>query len=154
MNQKRTALSLVLFPALFYFAGVLTLAAAVVQQSGDQANSATTKQSTGAKQGPATAPAAAAPTGAAANTKPATAAKPASANNPAASTAGASTAPASKPAATQQTPPANSAGMVWVNTDSGIYHKPGTRYYGKTKLGKYMTESDAIKAGYRPAGKN
>ena len=59
----------------------------------------------------------------------------------------------SKPAATQQTPPANSNGMVWVNTDSGIYHKPGTRYYGKTKQGKYMTEADAQKAGYRAAEK-
>jgi hypothetical protein len=41
--------------------------------------------------------------------------------------------------------------MVWVNTDSGIYHKPGTRWYGKTKQGKYMTEADAQKAGYRAA---
>ena len=37
-------------------------------------------------------------------------------------------------------------GMVWVNTDSGIYHKEGSRYYGKTKVGKYMTEADAVKA--------
>ena len=44
-------------------------------------------------------------------------------------------------------------GMVWVNTDSGIYHKEGTRYYGKTKHGKYMSEADAVKAGYRPAKK-
>jgi hypothetical protein len=41
--------------------------------------------------------------------------------------------------------------MVWVNTDSGVYHKEGSRYYGKTKTGKYMSESDAVKAGYRPA---
>jgi hypothetical protein len=62
------------------------------------------------------------------------------------------TAPASKPtSAHQQTPPANGAGMVWVNTDSGVYHKPGTRWYGKTKQGKYMTEADAQKAGYRAA---
>ena len=59
-----------------------------------------------------------------------------------------------KPAASQQTPPANSNGMVWVNTDSGVYHKPGSRYYGKTKQGKYMTEADAIKAGYRASEKN
>ena len=59
----------------------------------------------------------------------------------------------SKSATKQQTPPANSAGMVWVNTDSGVYHKPGTRWYGKTKQGKYMTEADAQKAGFRAAEK-
>jgi len=51
-----------------------------------------------------------------------------------ASAAQAPTAP--PPRATHQAPPANSAGMVWVNTDSGVYHKPGTRWYGKTKQGK------------------
>jgi len=50
-----------------------------------------------------------------------------------------------------QTPPPNSAGMVWVNTDSGVYHKPGSRWYGKTKKGKYMLEVDAKKAGYKEA---
>ena len=39
--------------------------------------------------------------------------------------------------------------MVWVNTDTGVYHKPGSRWYGKTKQGKWMTEQDAIKAGYK-----
>ena len=53
--------------------------------------------------------------------------------------------------APQQTPPAKISGMVWVNTDAGVYHKPGTRWYGKTKHGKYMLEADAIKAGYKPA---
>ncbi|MBS1840003.1 MAG: hypothetical protein JST77_04055, partial [Acidobacteria bacterium] len=72
---------------------------------------------------------------------------------PAAATTPAKPATTSKPAAQQQTPPANSAGMVWVNTDSGVYHKPGTRWYGKTKQGKYMTEADAQKAGYRAAEK-
>jgi hypothetical protein len=37
--------------------------------------------------------------------------------------------------------------MVWVNTDTGVYHKGG-RWYGKTKSGKFMSEADAIKAGY------
>jgi len=72
---------------------------------------------------------------------------------PAASTTPAASKPASAPAA-QQAPPANSNGMVWVNTDSGVYHKPGSRYYGKTKQGKYMSEADAIKAGYRASEKN
>ena len=42
-------------------------------------------------------------------------------------------------------------GMVWVNTDTKVYHREGDRYYGKTKHGKYMTESEAIQAGYRAA---
>jgi hypothetical protein len=42
-------------------------------------------------------------------------------------------------------------GMVWVNLDSGVYHYENSRYYGKTKNGKYMSEADAVKAGYRPA---
>ena len=41
--------------------------------------------------------------------------------------------------------------MVWVNLDSGVYHYPGTRYYGKTKSGKYLSEAEAIKAGYHAA---
>jgi endonuclease G len=45
----------------------------------------------------------------------------------------------------------NGAGMVWVNTKSGAYWKPGTRYFGKTKQGKFMRESEAIKAGHHPA---
>src|ERR1700730_6864139 len=35
-------------------------------------------------------------------------------------------------------------GQVWVNTATGIYHYPGTRWYGKTNQGKFMTEKDAI----------
>jgi hypothetical protein len=42
-------------------------------------------------------------------------------------------------------------GMVWVNLDSGVYHYQGSHYYGKTKNGKYMSESEAISAGYRAA---
>jgi len=45
---------------------------------------------------------------------------------------------------------AQSSGMVWVNTESKVYHKSG-RYYGKTKQGKFMSEADAKKANYREA---
>ena len=48
---------------------------------------------------------------------------------------------------TAQTPPQK--GMVWVNLDTKVYHKEGTRWYGKTKNGKFMSESDAVAAGYR-----
>jgi len=73
---------------------------------------------------------------------------PASAAKPPAATTKPSTSQSAQPAA-----PANNASMVWVNTESGIYHKQGSRYFGKTKQGKYMTEADAIKAGYRPSEK-
>jgi len=46
-----------------------------------------------------------------------------------------------------RTPPAK--GMVWVNTATKVYHFEGDRWYGKTKEGKFMTEADAQKAGYR-----
>ena len=41
--------------------------------------------------------------------------------------------------------------QVWVNTKSGKYWKPGSRYYGKTKRGEYMAEKEAVQKGYRPA---
>jgi hypothetical protein len=40
---------------------------------------------------------------------------------------------------------------VWVNTKSGVYHCPGTRWYGNTKDGEYMTQKQAQASGYRPA---
>ena len=52
-------------------------------------------------------------------------------------------------AAPAQAPPAK--GMVWVNTETKIFHREGDRWYGKTKHGKYMTEADAIKEGNREA---
>ncbi|HKM46356.1 MAG TPA: hypothetical protein VJX69_02145 [Terriglobales bacterium] len=45
---------------------------------------------------------------------------------------------------------AKASGKVWVNTDSGVYHKSG-RWYGKTKSGKFMTEAEAKAAGYKEA---
>jgi hypothetical protein len=85
------------------------------------------------------------------------AAKPAPAPK---STAAAVSAPSPEPAASGQakasskaaskpaTPPP-APGMVWVNLDTKVYHKEGQRWFGNTKNGKYMTEADAIKAGYR-----
>lgn len=62
-------------------------------------------------------------------------------------------APAPAPPTGQAAAPAPAPGMVWVNLDTKVYHKEGDRWYGKTKHGKYMTESDAIAAGYRAAKK-
>lgn len=39
-------------------------------------------------------------------------------------------------------------GQVWVNTRTGIYHYPGTRWYGATAEGHYMSESEARSQGY------
>ncbi len=48
--------------------------------------------------------------------------------------------------------PAPRRADVWVNSDTKVYHCPDTRWYGKTKVGKYMTEAEARKAGRKPAG--
>ena len=48
---------------------------------------------------------------------------------------------------------AKSKGLVWVNLSTHVYHKGGP-LYGNTKRGKFMTEGDAKKAGYRQAKEN
>lgn len=45
----------------------------------------------------------------------------------------------------------NPDAKVWVNTNSGVYHCPGTRWYGSTKHGEFMTQKKAQETGYRPA---
>ena len=92
---------------------------------------------------PAAAPAAAAP----AAPPPPKAAAPA----PAPLSSGKSTAPT----VTRTTPaPGGGPGMVWLNTSSNVYHCPGTKYYGTTKAGAYMTESAAkAKGAHADAGK-
>jgi hypothetical protein len=74
---------------------------------------------------------------------------------PAAKAAPAKTAKAAAtPAASDpQIASAKAGGMVWVNTDSGVYHKGG-RWYGKTKTGKFMSEADAKAAGFKASEKD
>ena len=71
------------------------------------------------------------------------------------SSAPASSAPGSKKgaasAAKTTSPMAEAAGggdgKVWVNTKSKTYHCVGTKYYGKTKVGEYLSEMDAKAKG-------
>jgi hypothetical protein len=60
---------------------------------------------------------------------------------------GAATKPANSPA------PGGGHGNVWVNTETHVYHKEGSRFYGTTKKGKYMSEAEAVKEGNK-AGHN
>ena len=82
----------------------------------------------------------------------------ASVSAPAVPAAKAPAAPAAPMAKTGATPAAKTAapttaaagggdGKVWVNTKSKTYHCEGTKFYGKTKTGEYMTETDAKAKG-------
>jgi hypothetical protein len=123
-DAKKLALALLMAPVFF------VSAAELIGQSPQSSGSDKTQQS-------------------AAASSAAAAAKPTPATPP--STGSALPAQASVTPAKPQTRPANATGVVWINTDTGVYHKQGTRWYGKTKHGKYMLEADAIKAGYKPA---
>jgi hypothetical protein len=39
--------------------------------------------------------------------------------------------------------------VVWLNTNSGIYHEKGMRWYGNTKAGAYVCRREADAAGNR-----
>lgn len=93
----------------------------------------------------------------AAPAKPATVLTPATATAPAAPVAPAATpaTPAKKSAykVPETAAPGGGEGKVWVNSASKVYHCPGTKYYGKTKAGEYMSEADAKAAGNHPVNK-
>ena len=76
-------------------------------------------------------------------------AKPAATPAPA-TPAPAAAAPAQKANAPATTAaPGGGAGQVWVNANSKVYHCSTDRWYGKTKHGSYMSESEAIAQGNR-----
>jgi hypothetical protein len=129
MKRNANKRVLALLAAAAFFSTLLAFGGSTQQAQATQSGSADKPQSGG--------------TDAPASTKPA----PAPTGSASSSTATPPTATPAKP----QAPSAIGSGVVWINTDTGVYHKQGTRWYGKTKHGKYMLEADAIKAGYKPA---
>jgi hypothetical protein len=78
--------------------------------------------------------------------------KPKTSPSPAAAVAPGATRATTAETVAKSTPaPGGGRGLVWVNTETHVYHKEGTRFYGKTKKGKYVTEQEAIKEGDKAA---
>jgi hypothetical protein len=75
---------------------------------------------------------------------------PAKTAEPAKSTAHKKVAEATPAPTAQEISDAKAKGLVWVNTSTKVYHKEGASF-GTTKHGKFMTEEEAQKAGYKAA---
>jgi hypothetical protein len=60
--------------------------------------------------------------------------------------------PTARPELTMQSGGDASNIKVWANPRSMVYHCPATQYYGATKNGEYMSQSQAQQNGYRPVG--
>jgi hypothetical protein len=77
---------------------------------------------------------------------------PAAASNPAATPAAAPAVKKHKAPEPQSVQAAGGGnGQVWVNTETHVYHREGSKWYGRTKQGKYLSEADATKEGDKPA---
>ena len=82
------------------------------------------------------------------------AATPAAADAPKAAASSATHAKRTMPTPAATAAPGGGPGLVWVGDGSKAYHCPDDRWYGKTKSGTYMSETDAKTKGFHgPHGK-
>ena len=62
--------------------------------------------------------------------------------------------PAKAAPTAQEIADAKSKNLVWVNTNTRVYHTSSSPLYGTTKRGRFMTENDAKKTGFRAASES